>query len=113
MEKIKGTLEMQLELEKEDKHLAETLMKATYEKAIKESKGSETNVGIRMMEHVFTTCSENVEKVLFPTKKCGVVPYVSRRCKRSYRSVQGAKRRPHSHEHPCSPEHFTQWCLTE
>lgn len=35
MEKIKGTLEMQLELEKEDKHLAETLMKATYEKAIK------------------------------------------------------------------------------
>ena len=74
MEKIKGTLEMQLELEKEDKHLAETLMKATYEKAIKESKGSETNVGIRMMEHVFTTCSANVEKVLFPTKKRGVVP---------------------------------------
>lgn len=74
MEKIKGTLEMQLELEKEDKHLAETLMKATYEKAIKESKGSETNVGIRMMEHVFTTCSENVEKVLFPSKKRGVVP---------------------------------------
>lgn len=74
MEKIKGTLQEQLALEKESKQLAEQVLKATYAQAALDGKAGETKVGSKLMEHVFSDCYDNVKNVLFPQKKRGVVP---------------------------------------
>lgn len=73
MEKIKGTMQEQLALEQEAKDFAEKLLRATYEQASLEGRAGETKVGSKLMEHVFTDCFSNVEKI-FTSKKRGVVP---------------------------------------
>lgn len=74
MEKIKGTLQEQLKLEHESKDFAEKVLRATYEQAVLNSTAGETKIGSKLMEHVFSDCYTNVKNVLFPQKKCGVVP---------------------------------------
>ncbi|WP_288878701.1 DNA-directed RNA polymerase [uncultured Megasphaera sp.] len=74
MTKIKGTMQEQLALEKEYKKLAEHVLRKTYEQAATENRAGSTKVGGKLMEHVFTECSDNVRAVLYPSTKRGVVP---------------------------------------
>lgn len=74
MEKIKGTMQEQLNLEQESKDFAEKVLRATYEQAALNDTAGETKIGSKLMERVFSDCYTNVKNVLFPQKKRGVVP---------------------------------------
>lgn len=73
MPKIKGTLEEQLKLEKEYKESTEKMLRLSFEKAQKENRAGETNIGSKLVSYSLDTCVDNV-KQLFTVKKRGVVP---------------------------------------
>lgn len=71
MEKIKGTLEEQLKLEKEYKESTEKMLRLSFEKAQKENRAGETNIGSKLVSYSLDTCVDNV-KQLFTVKKEGL-----------------------------------------
>lgn len=83
-QKIKATLQDEIKLERSYKEAAENLLKATYEKAVREKTAGETKIGQRLIEHVFADVEENIKTMIFEKdySKGGVLP-------KHYQTVQG------------------------
>lgn len=75
-EKIKATLADEIKLEQEYKQTAERVLKATYEKAVKEGTAGNTKVGSRLIDNVLDTVKGNIVNEIFEKdySKGGVMP---------------------------------------
>ncbi len=58
-----GTIQNQLELERESKEKAEELLKFSYEKAQEEGRGGQTKIGSELVSYSLETCENNIEVV--------------------------------------------------
>ncbi len=68
-----GTMQNQLELERESKEKAEELLKFSYAKAQEEGRGGQTKIGSELVSYSLETCENNIKKLFFAKKKRGVV----------------------------------------
>lgn len=82
-EKIKATMQDEIKLERSYKEAAENLLKATYEKAVREGTAGESKIGQRLIEKVFDDVEHNIKTMIFEKNysKGGVLP-------KHYRTVQ-------------------------
>lgn len=74
--KIKATLEDEIKLERSYKEAAENMLKATYEKAVRDGTAGETKIGQRLIEKVFDDVEHNIKTMIFEKdySKGGVLP---------------------------------------
>lgn len=75
-QKIKATIADEIALEQEYKQTAERILRATYEKAVKEGTAGNTKVGSRLIDNVLDTVRGNIVNEIFEKdySKGGVMP---------------------------------------
>lgn len=74
--KIKATMQDEIKLERSYKEAAENLLKATYEKAVRDGTAGESKIGQRLIDHVYNNVESNIKSMIFEKdySKGGVLP---------------------------------------